>query len=146
MGKTKFTTEIKTSIRWGEMDALNHVNNAVYFSYFEDARIEYLNSIGYGDVNVSSGSGPILANISCDFLKPLTYPDQIIVGVGTTRLGTSSMTVDYEVYSEKLEEVVAKGSSVVVMIDYNEGKSIPLPDWMRVKILERDKSLITKVS
>lgn len=143
MNKTRFTTEIEHSIRWGEMDALNHVNNAQYFSYFEDARIAYLANIGYGNVTIDVGTGPILANISCDFIKPITFPDTITIGVGTTRIGNSSMTVEYEIYSESVEEVVAKGSSVVVMIDYNTSKSILIPNWMRDKITELDQSILT---
>ena len=134
--KTKYNVEMVREVRWGEMDALGHVNNAEYFSYFEDVRIAYMHKLGFTTVTSQNRLGPILASISCDFKKPILFPDTLTVGTGVSRIGNSSAQLDYEIYSEKYNEIVATGESVMVLMDYTEGKSIPIPEDIRKKIEE----------
>jgi acyl-CoA thioester hydrolase len=128
---------IEIVVQWGEMDALGHVNNARFFSWFESARIGLFQRIG-----VASGSGggplaigPILATTTCDFLKPVVYPATVAVSVSVSRVGESSITMDYEVRGASDRAVLyAKGTSVAVLIDYRTMKKVRVPDDIRAAI------------
>ena len=104
-------------MRWGDMDAMGHINNTVYFRYYEQARLAWLEQLGLLGRG-SSKHGPILANVSCDFLKPLQYPGELIIDQQVTRLGNSSVTMDLSI--ERLDQpgvAWARGKSVVVWVD-----------------------------
>ncbi len=110
-------------IRWGDQDAQNHVNNAMYFRYFEEARAQLLLSAG---IVMPSTRVGILAHTSCDFLKPLTYPATVVVTQVLTRVGRSSMAVDTLIEREDEPGVAyATGKYVVVGADADTGKSSP---------------------
>jgi acyl-CoA thioester hydrolase len=126
-----FPVQVSVPVAWGEMDAFGHVNNVVYFRYFENARIEYARRIGFVD---SHGVGPILASTHCRFRRPLTYPDQVRVGVRTTEISDDRFTIEYRLASERLGEVAAEGGGVVVSYDYESGRKAPLPAEVRKAI------------
>ena len=112
------------------MDALGHVNNTVYFKYFESVRIAYFRAVAMG----FEPSGPILATASCGFVLPLAYPDTVRVECGVTRVGRSSFTMAYRVHSVARAALAATGETVCVWYDYATGKSTPLPDEARARI------------
>lgn len=130
--KTRYPVHIEIPVAWGEMDALGHVNNVVYFRYFESARIAYFARVLAG----FAPAGPILATASCDFLLPLAHPDTVRVEVGVTHLGTTSFTMAYRVVSLGRGALAARGQSVCVWYDYGAGKKAPLPDPLRARIVE----------
>ncbi|MGO2386944.1 MAG: acyl-CoA thioesterase [Psychrobacter sp.] len=105
-------------IQWGEMDAFNHLNNVVYYRYAESARISYLQALGMFDGSMVT----VLAQSSCQYLRPVTYPDRLLLGVRCKRLGNTSMAMEYSYYSTAQETVVATAEAVVVRLD-NDGKS-----------------------
>src|SRR5262245_20383692 len=76
----EFPVVIEIPIAWGEMDAMQHVNNIVYFRYVESARMAYFERIGFLEHQRVTGVGPILAWTNCRFRRPLTYPDTVRVG------------------------------------------------------------------
>ncbi len=119
-------------VRWGDMDAFNHVNNTIYFRYFESARIAYFKKVLWG-IDQDNPVGPILAHTSCRFMLPVTYPDQLQIGIRATKIGNSSLVQEYIVFSEKLG-VAATGDSVVVCFDYNSKQKINIPDDLRKRI------------
>ncbi len=132
MSKIKdFPIVLEMPIRWGDQDAFNHVNNTMFFRYFESSRIAYFEKIGFtgnlGDY------GPILAETKCRFWKPLTYPDTILVGVRTTKIGTSSIIMEHIIESPK-SGVAATGEGVVVSYDYKNNKKVPIPKEVREAI------------
>ena len=129
-----YPVSINCSVRWGEMDALGHVNNTVYFRYFEDVRIEYFKKLGFEAVTANQEMGPILAQISCQFIRPVEYPDQVTIAVWVARIGNTSLQMDYEVYSEQHQGIVATGSSVIVLINYQNGSKIQVSDELRKQI------------
>jgi len=129
-----FTFRIELVIRWKELDALNHVNNAQYFSYFEEARIQYFNHLKIDTISSKENEGPILAHVSCDFQSPILYPDTLSVGTGVSRIGRSSINLDHDIFSHQQNKIVATARSVVVMLDYQSGKSIAINDEMRQRI------------
>jgi acyl-CoA thioester hydrolase len=117
-------------IRWGDMDAMNHVNNTVYFRYMEQARIEWLESLGYA-TGQHTGEGPVIVNASCTFLVPLTYPGRVEVRMFAGHPGRSSLPTHYELRPEGEDRLYAHGDAKMVWINPASGRSIPLPDRMR---------------
>lgn len=122
-------------VLWGDMDALGHVNNTRYFVWFEAARMAYFNRIGLGNTGEALTVGPLLATTTCDFLRPLHHPDEVRVGARVTRLGNTSFTMAYAV--ERTAEpgvVVARGTGVIVTVDFTAGEKVRVPDALREAI------------
>lgn len=111
-------------IRWGDLDALGHVNNTVYFRYMEQARIGWIIANGFG-VDMQQAHGPVIINASCTFLKPLMYPGDVEVRMYLDELGRTSVGSWYDLISQ--DEVYAEGCAKIVWMDYRSGKSTPLP-------------------
>lgn len=129
-----FAVTVTLPILWGDMDALGHVNNVRYLRWFESARIAYFEAVGVV-ADGPSGVGPILANTQIDFLAPLHYPGDVIVGASTERLGRTSFTMRYGVaLADRPDSLAARGTAVVVTVDYGTGSSVPLPDEVRAAI------------
>jgi len=134
-----FAVTVTFPVAWGEMDALGHVNNIVYFRYFENGRAQYMTQIGFFDARADQPTvGPILASINCRFRYPLTYPDSVTVGVRVTTLGADRFTVQHRVVSQQANVIAAEGEGVVVSYDYRRGQKAPLPAAVREAILALD--------
>ena len=131
---------IELPVVWGEMDSYRHVNNVVYFRYFESARLEYFNRLGWFDFEKETGVGPILAATLARFRKPLTYPDTVAVGAHISALAEDRFTMDHVLVSRKLGAVAAEGQSTVVTFQYGEGRKVPIPDELRRRIAELEMS------
>jgi acyl-CoA thioester hydrolase len=126
-----FPVIVRVPVQWGDMDALGHVNNAVYFTWFESARIALFQRVGLAITGVPA-VGPILASTRCDFLAPVRYPAEVVAGTRVGRLGNTSFTMEYEVaLAGVAERPVARGEGVVVLIDYRDGAKVPLPPALR---------------
>jgi acyl-CoA thioester hydrolase len=135
-----YAVTLELPVLWGDMDALRHVNNARYFSWFEAARIAYFERlrsvlpdagriIGAGEV------GPVLATTSCDFLRPVSYPGSVLVGVRVVEVGNSSLRMEYVVArSDAPETPCAQGKSVTVLVRYATMEKVRVPDPMRAAI------------
>lgn len=132
---------IEMQVAWGEMDAYAHVNNAVYFRYFENARIGYFDAIGYTGLMHSHGHGPILAQTSCRFRAPLRYPDRIAVGARVRSIGADRFEMEYALASTQLGLVAAEGSGLIVAYDYRAAARMPLPESIRTRIGELQPEL-----
>lgn len=131
-----FPVVVTLPVQWGEMDYFRHVNNTVFFRYFESARIAYLDRIGFREEAEAEGLGPILASTHARFRRPLTYPDTVRVGARATEVGEDRFTMEYLAVSEKLGAVAAEGGGVLVAFDYRAGRKAPLPDQVR-RAIER---------
>jgi acyl-CoA thioester hydrolase len=126
--KLIFTTTLP--IRWGDMDAMGHVNNTVYFRYMEQARIKWFETLGY-DTGQNAREGPVIINASCTFLVPFVYPGDVEVRMYLGQPGRSSLPTHYEMRLAGDDRLYAHGDAKVVWIDPVSGRSIPLPDSMR---------------
>ncbi len=124
-------------VHWGEMDALGHVNHARFFTWFETARIALLAKIGVLAAGPST-MGPILANISCDYRKPVVFPATVSIGVGITAIGRTSITMGYSVWVDNAEAPYATATSVIVLVDYSTLAKVAVPDLVREKIAALD--------
>ena len=138
---TGFPVVVDAEVAWGEMDAFQHVNNAVYFRWFESARIAYFREVGFVPAadGAPRGVGPILASADCRFRIPLAYPDRVSVGARVAELAADRFTMRYAVASHAAGALAATGSGQVVAYDYDQRRKAPLPDPVRRRIerLER---------
>jgi acyl-CoA thioester hydrolase len=133
-----FPIVIEIAIAWGDMDAFGHVNNTVFFRYFESARIRYLDAISFRGEGGERGIGPILASTQCRFRRPLTYPDVVLVGARIGGLTEDRFTHEYRLVSRTLNNIAAEGSGVVVAYDYGTRSkcAIPAAVCARIETLE----------
>ncbi len=130
------THEMVIPIRWGDMDAMGHVNNAVYLRYFEIARLEWLYKIG-APPDPTRGSGPIIVNAFCNYLRQLEFPGDLLARHYVANPGRSSF--DTFITLERVDQPgvpYAEGGSTTVWTDYAAQKSAPLPDWLRALVTE----------
>jgi len=133
------TVTMNIPVAWGEMDAMGHVNNIIYFRYFETVRIEYFNRLNMIDYARESGIGPILASTECRFKMPLQYPDTVIVGTKILSMEEDRFVMGYEVFSTRHKRIAADGEGVVVTYDYRNNRKVLIPDDLRIKIMELEK-------
>jgi acyl-CoA thioester hydrolase len=125
-----FTAQVL--VRWGDMDAMGHVNNSRFFTYFEQARIAWFQALLPDDWQRES-VGPILASTQCDFKRPVVFPATLEITISVGAPGRTSLPTYYEVRVEGAgETVVADGAATLVWIDYATGRPVPLPDALRM--------------
>lgn len=131
--KKIFTADIE--VRFRDLDAMGHVNNSVYFTYFEYGRVLFSRQIF--NMYEPADFTFIMAHTSCDFLKPVKLSDRIILQMGVTNIGTKSFDYGYRLVNRTDAAVVyATGESVQVCYDYQAAKSIPVPEDMRSKLAD----------
>ena len=136
-----FPVVIDLPVAWGEMDALRHDNNIVYFRYFESARIAYFEKLRFWEFMNQTGVGPILASIQCKFKIPLAYPDTVSVGTRIPSIEQDRFVMEYRTVSHKSQAIAAEGEGVVVSYNYRESKKTPLPEEMKQRILTLEESV-----
>ena len=127
--------EIEMRPRFRDIDAMNHVNNAVYFTYMEQARTEYYMRISKR--RALHELEFILASAKCDFRSPIAFGETVVIRVWPIRIGNSSFTLRYELRIKEDGRLAADGESVQVAFDYEAGKAKPIPDYFR-KALEAE--------
>jgi acyl-CoA thioester hydrolase len=131
---------VEQAVVWGDMDAYRHVNNVVYFRYFENARLEYFRRLGWPELEAETGVGPILAATRARFRKALTYPDQISIAARVHTLGADRFTLEHRIVSRRLEAVVTEGEGTVVAYDHGHHTKAALPEELRRRIIELEAS------
>ncbi|MGZ3874862.1 MAG: acyl-CoA thioesterase [Mucilaginibacter sp.] len=132
----KFKTPI--AIRFSDIDAVGHVNNAIYLTYFEVARFNYWREII--DWNLRE-HGVIVGRSEVNYLKPITLEDEIFCYVRTTRIGNSSFDMMHLLVrtTPDGEEICTTGKTVCISYDYAANKSVPIPNKERQKMIEYDE-------
>jgi acyl-CoA thioester hydrolase len=118
----------RIAIRWGDMDAMGHVNNTVYFRYMEQARINWFESL-LPRGGAWSTIGIVIVNASCNFRKPINYPGSVEVKVFAGPPGGSSVPTFYELQVEGT--LYADGAATVVFVDAEKQKPLRIPDDIR---------------
>lgn len=127
----QFPVVLRIPVQWGEMDAYGHVNNTVFFRYFESARVEFLARCGFLASYEQHRIGAILHSTACRFRRPLFYPDAAWVGGRATKIEADRFHMEYRVVSEAQDAVVADGTGIIVSYDYAGETKVPLPDSVR---------------
>jgi acyl-CoA thioester hydrolase len=129
----KLTHEMTIPIRWGDMDAMGHVNNAMYFRYMEVARLDWLFTIGAPPD--PKGSGPVIVNAFCNFIRQLEFPGEVMARHYVANPGRSSF--DTYIVLERSDNpglIYAEGGATTVWTDFRAQKSAPIPDWLRALV------------
>lgn len=129
-----FPVSVTIPVAWGEMDSFQHVNNVVYARWLETARIAYFTRIGLLERMRSEGIGPIVGRIAIDFRRPVTFPDTVRVDATTKKVGRSSFTMGYRIWSTDQKAEVATGEDVIVTVDYRSGRTTVVDDALRAAI------------
>jgi acyl-CoA thioester hydrolase len=135
-----FPVIVTQAVIWGEMDAYQHVNNVVYFRYFENARLEYLRRLDWFAFEKASGIGPILASTQARFRRPLTYPDTIFIGARLLTLEEDRFDLEHKIISQRQGEVVTEGKGTIVTFHYADGKKVPVPEELKRRIMALEGS------
>ncbi|MGC9423220.1 acyl-CoA thioesterase [Vibrio sp.] len=117
-------------VAWGEMDALQHINNVVYFRYFETARIDYFKQIALMEDIQSSGIGPVLSETQCRYKIPVTFPDTLLIGSRVVDIQTDRFTMEYHVVSKKIGKVTTTGAATIVMFNFATGQKALLAEHL----------------
>ena len=126
----KLVHEMRFPVRWGDMDAMGHVNNTVYFRYLETARIDWMVSVGCAPA--PTGQGPVIVNAFCNFYLQLEYPDEILLKLYVSDPGRTT----FETWGtlERVAQpgiICAAGGATTIWVDFPKQKAQTLPDWMR---------------
>lgn len=137
-----FPVIIELPVLWGHMDAFQHLNNVVFFRFFESARIAYFEQIGFLEVMENTGVGPILASTSCKYIKPITYPDTVSIGARVSNIEEDRFDMEYTMVSQERGEITATGTALVVSYDYNENKKASIPNNIHNKILDLERKAL----
>lgn len=134
--RASFSFSIPIKVRFSETDLYGHVNNTSVFVYFEEARIEYLKSLGLFSEMEKKKYGFIVADLQCDYLREMYFNEILQFFVKVDHIGTSSFDIHYMAQNEK-GEVTVTGRGRLVMVDIAEKRSQPLPEHVRT-VLERE--------
>ncbi len=129
----RLTHQMVMPIRWGDMDAMGHVNNTVYFRYMEVVRLEWLLAVG-APPN-PNGSGAVIVNAFCNFIRQLEFPGEVLAKHYVANPGRSSF--DTFITLERVDApgvIYADGGATTVWTDFKAQKSLPLPDWLRALV------------
>jgi acyl-CoA thioester hydrolase len=127
---------VTQAVVWGDMDAYGHVNNVVYFRYFENARLAYFVQLGWEVAGPPRGVGPILHSTQARFRLALTYPDTIAIGARVVEVQADRFVLKHAIASEKLGKIATEGESIVVAFDYILGQKASMPEEIRRKVGE----------
>jgi acyl-CoA thioester hydrolase len=129
----KLVFELTLPIRWGDMDAMGHLNNTSYFRYMETMRIDWMNSLGH--VPGPQSEGIVIVNAFCNFYKQLEYPGTVCMKMYTSDPGRSTFeTWATMERSDQPGVVAAAGGATTVWVDFPRQKSVPLPEWLRALV------------
>jgi len=134
--KEDYVDVIPVVVKWGEMDAFQHVNNTVYIRYIEDGRLGVFERLGMEKDLQATNKGPILASITCDYLAPVTYPDTLWVASNIKQTSAKKITLEQVIYSEKLGKLAAKSNSLCIYYDYQALRSCEVTESIRQTLNE----------
>lgn len=128
-------TEIQ--VRFRDLDPLNHVNNALFNTYFEEARIQFLGEVGQMQSEFSAGKTFVLVKSTIEYLKQIKFPSTVLVGTGISKIGNSSIEALQAIYDKESKSLLAVGETVGVWYDITNQRPTRLPE-----IQDMDKMMV----
>ncbi|MGL4828177.1 MAG: acyl-CoA thioesterase [Vibrio sp.] len=131
------------NVAWGEMDAQQHINNVVYFRYFETARIDYFARLKLMEELQRTQIGPVLSETQARYKIPVTFPDTLLIGSRITAVQADRFSMEYQVVSQKLGKITTVGSATVVMFNFKTGEKALLPSAIMDAILALEGQSLT---
>ena len=130
--RSEFTFWWPVTVRWGDMDAMGHVNNVVYLQYLESGRVAYFEAKGWNSVNIGPDrQGPVVVSQTFNYRRQLHYPADIEVGVSCTDVRGRSFVLSYGLFRKGSDELIGDGSTVLVWLDGATGEAVELPPEIR---------------
>ena len=121
----------KIDVQWADMDAAQHVNNVNYLRWAEIARIAYFIDLNHGKLSNEDNIGPVVAFQDCKYIRPVTYPDTVLIGVERTEILEDRIVLETKIYSEQQGRLVAISHQHIVSYDYKRKMKAPLPmEWV----------------
>ena len=122
-------------VRWGDLDAFNHVNNATYLDYIQEARLRWLVTLGKNwhgaDIH------PVVVNTTCNYRSAIVWPATLRIELGVGKIGSSSLTLSHRIVDAIEPEILyCDGHAVLVWISRESGQSVPLPDAIRGSLVD----------
>lgn len=130
-----YPLHFQQTVAWGDMDAFGHVNNVMYYRYFESARIEYLEQFNIFNYDVIT----VISKSDCHYLSPVFYPDQLVVATRVEEIRNSAMRMRYTLFSQSQNKVVADGEAVIVVLDARTNGKAAIPDAFKQKVIDFEK-------
>ena len=124
---------IEQEVIWGDMDAYGHVNNVQYLRYFETARIKYFDAILKGTNEWAAEGIPVVAKLSCDYKRPVVYPDTLYMRTYTKSMSVASMVMVSEMKSSH-GGIAAIAECVIVFVDKEKGRPRPIHKTIRTAV------------
>lgn len=129
-----YPVAVQFRMHWGEMDTMGHANNARFFTWFESSRLEYFERLKLTFDPVLR-IGPILAHTACDYLQPVVFPADLISAARVSKVGKTSMTLEHALArADAPDNIVAKGTAIIVLVSYVTGEKIEIPADVRAQI------------
>jgi acyl-CoA thioester hydrolase len=135
----RFRKRVET--RWSDMDEMHHINNAVYLTYFEQARVYYFHEACQWDWK---NDGAILASANIHYIVPLRFPETAFIYVRTSKIGNKSLDLEYVMVKEepdRTQTLVTAGNTVMVTFNYQTQKSIPVPHYIKERLMNYEPAL-----
>lgn len=127
--KESFPHWTTISVRFRDLDTLNHVNNAIFNTYYEEARISFIQKVPELSRQMQAGYSFVLAGISINYLKPVTFPSELLIGSGVTDLGNSSITSFQAIYTKDSKKLVSVAEASGVWFDIEKQRPSRLPEF-----------------
>jgi len=137
---TAGAVHLRLTVQWGEMDSYGHVNNTVYFRWFESVRMETFRRLGWPEVERETGVGPILHSTQARFRAPIEWPDEVEVSARIRDVQADRFTMLYEIRSRALDRVACEGSGLIVAFDYRSKTKAALPESIREAIARLEET------
>jgi len=125
---------VPITVRWGDMDAYGHVNNAVFSTYFETARMKFFESVDIFERRENERHAPAIVSVTLNFRQQVHYPANLEAGIRCIKVGTKSFTLEHQLFRAGTDSVVADGTSVIAWVDYAAGAAIPIPTQLRAAL------------
>lgn len=131
-----FPVVMEMPVRWGDMDARGHVNNTIYYRYFESTRIALFQYFDIYEEPTEVRVGPILSFQSCYYKAPLVYPDTVLVGAKIIGIEGSKIIIKHLLFSKNLNRIAAEGEAHIIWYNYEEKKKVIISDELKSKLLK----------
>lgn len=128
-------TNISIRIDWSELDLFGHVNNVMFVKYVQSSRVNFFEDTGLLKHFEETKHGPILASLSCRFIRPIHYPGDIQVQASVAFIKNTSFGLRHVMYDDN-KQVVAEADDVIVFYDFGRDNKIEIPGWLRAKLEE----------
>ncbi len=130
-----YPLHFQQTVAWGDMDAFGHVNNVMFYRYFESARIQYLEQFNIFNYQVIT----VISKSDCRYLSPVFYPDQLIVATRVEEMRNSAMRMRYVLFSQRQNKIVADGEAVIVVLDAKTNNKTAIPEAFKQQVIDFEK-------